>query len=184
MKDTALIIVDIQNDYFQGGAFELEGTESAAQKAAQILELFRGNGMPVIHIQHESRTPEAGFFLPGTQGAEIHPAVTPQEGETVILKNYPNSFRETHLESTLHKLNVKNVVIIGMMTLMCIDATTRAASDLGFTTTVLHDACAARALEFNGVEVPAAHVHAAFLAALNLSYATVKTVDSFANRLS
>ncbi|WP_320171250.1 cysteine hydrolase family protein [Maridesulfovibrio sp.] len=183
MEKTALIIVDIQNDYFPGGAFEQEGAEAAAEKASKILDTFRKKGMPVIHIRHETLNPATGFFLPGTDGAGIHQSVIPNDDETVILKNYPNSFRKTNLETTLRGLDVGKVVIIGMMTLMCIDATARAACDLGFEVTVLHDACATRALEFNGVKVPADHVQAAFLAALSLSYAKVETVDVFVGRV-
>ncbi len=173
MKKTALVIVDIQNDYFPGGAFEQEGAEQAARNAARILENFRRKGLPVIHIRHEALNPAAGFFLPGTKGAEIHPSVTPLETEEVLLKHYPNSFRETRLESILRELGVERLVVVGMMTLMCIDATVRAASDLGFEVLVAHDACAARSLEFAGVEVSAAQVHAAFLAALQMLYAEV-----------
>jgi len=183
MPQTALIIVDIQNDYFPGGAFELEGADAAAKKAAEALAAFRANKLPVIHIRHENLSPEAGFFLPGTKGAEIHPATAPLDGETVLAKHYPNSFRETGLEQELRKLDVRKVVVIGMMTLLCIDATVRAACDLGFEVVVLHDACAARALEFNGAVVPAAQVHAAFLAALRLFYAEVVATDALVGAL-
>ncbi|WP_163337457.1 cysteine hydrolase family protein [Desulfopila sp. IMCC35008] len=179
MKKTALIIVDIQNDYFPGGRFEQEGANAAAEKASNALTAFREQALPVIHIHHESLQEGAGFFLPGTQGAEIHSSVAPVDGEIVILKHFPNSFRETELEKELRSQSIERVVITGMMTLMCIDATTRAASDLGFEVTVLHDACAARSLEFNGITVPAAHVHAAFLAALNMTYAEVTDTTSF-----
>lgn len=179
MKNTALIIVDIQNDSFPGGNFEQEGAEAAAGKATQALNHFRKNGMPIVHIRHESLQPDAGFFLPGTPGAEIHASVTPKESETVVLKHFPNSFLKTDLEATLRDLGAERVVIIGMMTLMCVDATARAAKDLGFEVVVLNDACAARALQFGDTAVPAAHVHAAFLAALQMGYAEVVTTDEF-----
>lgn len=183
MKKTALLLVDIQNDYFPGGNFEQENAEAAAGRAAEVLAGFRERGMPVIHIRHESLQEGAGFFLPGTPGAEIHPAVTPGEGEPVILKHYPNSFRETGLEAQLRALGVERVIITGMMTLMCIDATTRAAADLGYDVVVLSDACAARALEFEGTVVEAAQVHAAFLAALSMFYAEVTDTASFIKTL-
>jgi nicotinamidase-related amidase len=183
MQQTALLIVDIQNDYFPGGAFELEGAEAAAKNAAKALAAFRAKKLPILHIRHENPSSEAGFFLPGTHGAEIHPEAAPLAGEKVLIKHFPNSFLETGLEQELRRLEVGKVVVIGMMTLLCIDATVRAARDLGFEVVVLHDACAARDLEFNGVAAPAAQVHAAFLAALQLFYAEVVNTDSIVNAL-
>ena len=179
MKKTALLIVDIQNDYFPGGKFELVGADAAAQNTAKAISAFREMQLPIIHIHHENHQPEAGFFLPGTKGAEIHKTVSPLGGEKMILKHFPNSFRETDLEEYLRLHNIERLVITGMMTLMCIDATSRAACDLGFEVVVLDDACAARSLEFQDITVPAAHVHASFLAALSMFYAQVVETDTF-----
>ena len=127
----------------------------------------------MIHVQHIAGRPEAGFFLPGTAGAEIHPLVAPRSGETVIVKHYPNSFRETPLLGTLNAAGIDSLIICGAMSHMCIDATTRAAFDLGFSCTVAADACATKDLTFHGDTVPAAKVHAAFMAALSMPYARV-----------
>jgi nicotinamidase-related amidase len=173
MPDTALLIIDIQNDYFPGGAMELEGADAAGAKAGAALEKFRKHGDPVIHVRHLSVRPGSTFFLPGTKGAEIHASVSPRDVETVIEKNFPNSFRGTKLEQTLKESGVKNLVIAGMMTHMCVDATVRHAADLGYKITLLGDACATRAQSYAGEQVPARQVHAAFLAALNGFYAKV-----------
>jgi nicotinamidase-related amidase len=178
MDDSALLIVDIQNDYFPGGAMQLEGADAAAANAARVLSDFRGRQKPVIHVRHLSVRPGATFFLPGTRGAEIHSSVQPVSGETVIEKNFPNAFRGTGLREFLEKHNTKNLVIAGMMTHMCVDATVRHAADLGYSITLLGDACATRAQSYGGDTVPARQVHAAFLAALNGFYAKViKTHD-------
>jgi nicotinamidase-related amidase len=170
---TALLLIDIQNDYFPGGAMELVGAEAAARQAARLLALFRQRSLPVFHVQHFSVRPGATFFRPGTPGVEIHPGVQPAAGEPVIAKNFPNGFRATTLEQALRGAGVDALVVAGMMTHMCVDTTVRAASDLGFGCTVAHDACATRDLAFGGTTVPAAQVHAAFLAALNGAYAKV-----------
>ena len=107
---------------------------------------------------------------------EIHTSVTPQQGETVFQKHFPNSFRETPLFDHLSQPGIKKLVIAGMMTHMCIDATTRAAYDLGFECLLAHDACATRDLKFKDKLIPASHVHGAFLAALE-SYARVLSVE-------
>lgn len=173
----ALLIVDIQNDYFPGGAMTLVGSEAAGLRAKALLAAFRERGLPVIHVQHLGTRPGAGFFLPGTPGAEIHASVAPAAGETVVVKHFPNAFRETGLADALAAAGARQLVIAGMMTHMCVDATTRAAADAGYQCTLAHDACATRDLAFGGTAVPAAQVHAAFLAALSGSYAKVCTAD-------
>jgi len=172
---TALLLIDIQNDYFPGGKMALEGSVEAGARAGELLAAFRRAGRPVIHIQHFSLYPGATFFLPATPGVEIHPCVAPQAGEPVIEKHFPNSFRETTLLATLREKGIDELLIAGMMTHMCVDATVRAACDLGLRCRVASDACATRTLAFSGEPVPAAHVQGAFLAALQGMYATVGT---------
>ena len=173
MPDTALLIIDIQNDYFPGGAMELEGSDAAGAKAAIAIKSFREKNLPVIHVRHLSVRPGATFFIPGTKGAEIHASVKPNGGEAVIEKNFPNGFRGTALEARLNDSGIKNLVVAGMMTHMCVDASVRHAADLGYKVTLLGDACATRAQSYGGETVPARQVHAAFLAALNGFYAKV-----------
>jgi len=176
---TGLLLVDLQNDYFPGGAMELVGAEAVADRARELLQRFRAVGAPVWHVQHLTERPGATFFLPGTPGAEIHPALQPEDGETVVVKHFPNAFRETRLMESLREAGVEALVIAGAMSHMCIDATTRAAADLGFLCTVVADACATRDLAFRGEAVPARQVHAAFMAALNGVYARVATLEAF-----
>jgi len=140
-----------------------------------LLAAFRRTGLPVIHVQHISTRPGATFFLPDTQGAEIHECVAPQEGETIVRKHFPNSFRETPLLEHLRSRNITGLVIAGMMTHMCVDTTTRAAADLGFACQLAHDACATRALSFDGATVSAADVQTAFVASLNGFFAKVQS---------
>ncbi len=182
--NTALVIVDIQNDYFPGGRLPLVGPVEASQQAGCLLEQFRRVRWPVIHIQHLAVRPGATFFLPGTPGADFHPNVQPLPDETIVQKNFPNSFRETPLLDVLREQQVNRLIICGMQTNMCVDATTRAAADYGFECTVAADGCAARNLTFDGHSVPAEQVHYAFLAALNGSYARVLKVDQIVAQLS
>jgi nicotinamidase-related amidase len=173
MAEDALLVIDIQNDYFPGGRMALEGAEAAAANAARILNQFRARNLPIIHVRHLSVRPGATFFLPGTEGAEIREAVRPAAGERVVEKNFPNSFRQTALQELLKEKGVESLVVAGMMTHMCVDASVRAAADLGYRVTLLADACATRAQSFGGETVPARQVHVAFLAALNGAYARV-----------
>jgi nicotinamidase-related amidase len=174
----ALILIDIQNDYFPGGRMELFDSTEAAGAAARLLGCFRKASWPVYHIQHISSQPNAIFFLPGTPGADIHPSVAPLTNETVITKHYPNSFRETDLLERLKAAGIDQLLICGMMTSMCVDATVRAAFDLGFTCTIAKDACATRDLMLDGETVPARQVQIAFLSPLSAVYAKIRTTDA------
>jgi nicotinamidase-related amidase len=176
---TALLLIDIQNDYFPGGAMELDGSEAAAQCAALLLAAFRNRDLPIIHVQHVSTRPGATFFLPNTRGVEIHESVAPLQGETIVRKHFPNSFRETPLLEHLRDRNITDLVIAGMMTHMCVDTTTRAAADLGFGCRLAHDACATRSLSFGGSTVAAADVQTAFIASLNGLFARVKSAGEW-----
>lgn len=178
MSQQAIVVVDFQNDYLTSGSWPLVGIDAAVQKAAQVIKDARSKGVPVIHVRHES--PEgAPFFVAGSSGAEIIPAVAPNDGEQVVVKKYPNAFRDTDLKSKLDAEGVTDVVIVGAMTHMCIDATARAAADHGYNVTVIEDAAATRDAEFNGLIVPTGQVHAAFMAALRFAYAKVVPAGDF-----
>jgi nicotinamidase-related amidase len=176
---TALILVDIQNDYFPGGKGELYEPIAASLRARELLDHFRRMHWPLVHIQHVAIKPGAKTMLPGSVGGQIHENVRPieSEHEVVFQKHYPNSFRDTPLLDYLKQQGVTRVVICGMQTNMCVDATTRAAFDFGFECVVAHDACAARTLAFQGQTIPAPQVHGAFLAALAASYGKVLSVE-------
>ena len=174
-----LVLVDIQNDYFPGGKMALAGMERAAGNARRLLQEFRNRQLPVFHVRHISKRPGATFFLPGTQGAEIHETMAPKPAETVIEKHFPNSFRNASLLEHLKQAQVEEVVVCGAMSHMCIDATVRAAFDFGFSCIVVEDACATRDLQHKGKTVEADQVHSAFMAALSAPYAKVIAADEF-----
>jgi nicotinamidase-related amidase len=169
---TALLLIDIQKDYFPGGKFPLVEPLEAAKKAYMLLQCFREHGGRHVHIQHISLKPDAAFFVRGDSGSDIHDAVAHFEGEPIVYKHYPNSFRETNLLEMLKEWEIERVVICGMMTHMCVDATVRAAADLGFDVIVAEDACATRDLQYGDTLIPAEHVHKSFLAAFK-SYGKV-----------
>lgn len=185
MENTALLIIDVQNDYFPEGKMTLEKAEQAAQNILKVLEYFRENNLPVIHIQHISTNEGAAFFLPDTDGAKINHLVLPMEDEKIIVKHFPNSFRETDLLSFLQSKKIKNLVMTGMMTDICVEATTRAAFDFGFINTIVGDATATRNRELNGEVVKAADVQKSFLAgisALGNLYANVMNTNEFLSK--
>lgn len=166
---TALLIVDIQYFYFPGEGPGLEGAAEAAQAAQKVLATFRGKQLPVVHVKHAA-----------ARGADIHVDVAPVEGEKVITKQEVNSFVGTDLLEHLRQNDVNRLVIIGMQTHMCLEAAVRAASDYGFDCIVASDACATRDLQFGGVTIKAADVHASTFATLvSGRYARVVTLEEF-----
>lgn len=183
MKPT-LLIIDIQNDYFESGKMELVKMDEAAGNAEKLLSYFRKTNLPIAFIQHLATKPNSSFFIPGTSGAEIHDSIQPLESETVIIKNFPNSFRNTNLHRYLQTLDSKDLVICGAMSHMCIDTTTRAAADLGYSCTLISDACATLDLTFNDQKVKAADVQIAYMAALNGTFAQVISTNQFLDTTS
>jgi nicotinamidase-related amidase len=157
---TALLIIDIQDFYFPGGRIPLVNPEAASEKVAAVLQLFRSQNLPVIHIQH-------------TGGVPIHKNVAPLEGEKVITKKEANGFNGTDLLNYLMTLKVKRLVICGMQTQMCVEATTRAAYDLGFRCIVVEDACATRNLKYGRRTIFATDVQACALTIMNGYYASI-----------
>jgi len=178
MTKRALIVVDLQNEYLPTGKLPLAGIDAALDTAARVIADARRRGDKVIHVRHESAG-DVPFFVPGSDGVLIHPQVAPQDGEHVVTKNFPNSFLKTDLKETLDSDGIEDVTVIGAMSHMCIDATTRAAADFGYKATVVHDACATRELEFEGKVVPAEQVHTALMSALAFGYATVASAESY-----
>jgi nicotinamidase-related amidase len=182
MTKKALIVIDIQNDYFpnyDGAKWPLIGMEEAAAKAARVIKASRDAGDLVVNIRHEFLSADAPFFSPGSSGAAIHEVAIPAEGEAVITKHHTNAFRDTDLKETLDAHGIEEVVIVGAMVHNCVDAATRAAFDYGYAVTVIHDAVATLDMEFGGVLVPATQVHAAWMAELAFAYATMKSTEDY-----
>lgn len=174
----ALLIIDVQNDYFPNGKCELYKSEEALSTIKKLLEDFRKRGLPVFYIQHVSSA-QAAFFNPETNGVQIHEGIKPLNTETVIVKHFPNSFYETKLQDELRKHEITDLTVCGMMTHMCVDTTVRAAKDYGYKITLISDGCATKDLEWNGVKFSAGTVQSVYMASLAQSFATVTTSENF-----
>lgn len=181
MPQPVLVMIDIQQDYFPGGAMALHKPEIAAHKAKRALERARELHIPRIIVQHIALSPNATFFRPDTPGAALHPDFAPQGDDRHLVKHYANAFRDTTLYRDFVRLGADRLILAGMMTHMCIDTTCRAAADMGYPVTLLGDATATRDLTFGGTRVGALDVQAAYLAALNGSFADVVSTDTWVN---
>jgi nicotinamidase-related amidase len=171
LKESALILIDIQNTY-RRGLMQLTNVEPAIVEAQKLLKIARELKIPVIHIQHD-----AGVGSPYDVSADIGAIATevaPIAGEKVIVKNYPNSFVQTELDAELKSLGIKNIVLAGFMTHMCVNSTAHGAFNLGYAPTIVANATATRPLlSINGKVLSAEEVHLGALASSRDLYAVV-----------
>ncbi|AMB47028.1 MULTISPECIES: cysteine hydrolase family protein [Methylobacteriaceae] len=171
LSGSGLVMIDLQNTYREG-VMRLEGVEPAIREAQALLERARAAGIPVFHVRHDAG-PGSPYDLTAAIG-QISDEVAPRDGEPVITKAYPSSFVGTDLQAQLEAAGIKDVILAGFMTHMCVNSTARSAFNLGFRPTVVASATATRALPGpDGATVPAAAVQAASLAALGDLFAVV-----------
>jgi nicotinamidase-related amidase len=172
LANAAIVVIDAQQEYVDG-LLPLRGVGPALAEIGRLLARARAASAPVIHIVHQGGS--AGPFAPGSRGAEVASPATPAPNEPVLTKRLPNAFASTDLADRLHALKRPEIVVVGFMTHMCVEATARAAIDLGLKATVVANATATRDLPdpLTGEAVPAAEVQRNALAALADRFATV-----------
>ena len=171
LRESALILIDLQNTY-RRGVMQLSGVEQAIAEAAKLLEMARDLKVPVIHIQHDGG-PGTPYDVRAEIGA-ISDEVAPIAGEPVITKNYPNSFVQTDLDERLKALGIHQIMLAGFMTHMCINSTAHGGFNLGYAPTIVASATATRALEgANGVVLTAQQMHDAAIASTRDLYAAI-----------
>lgn len=169
----ALILIDFQNDYFEGGAMELKNISKALDNANILIQKAKKECLNIYIIKHISTRKGATFFLPNSEGVKLHKNLDTKD-TTTITKHFPNSFRETKLHDILQKSNIKELIICGAMTHMCVDSTVRAGFDLGYKITLVQDACATKDLTFRNNTIKAKKVHNSFVSALGSVFCQVK----------
>ena len=168
----ALIVIDLQNDYFPGGKMQLDNTQEVLENTNKLIKYAREQEYKIYFIQHIAKKEDAPFFVRNTQGVKLYNKLDLQN-DLVIIKNYPNSFRETNLHEELLKHNIQDLLICGAMTHMCIDTTTRAAFDLGYKCTLVSDCCATKELKFQEKTIKSEDVQNSCLAALNGTFCDI-----------
>lgn len=137
----ALLVIDLQNDYFHGGKFPLWNTEVVLKNAEGAIARANAQGIPVIHIQHIARG-AAPFFNEGSPGAAIHPRIlAAAPGAPVVVKEFADGFEKTNLEKTLTQLGVTDLLVCGMMTHNCVTHTAISKAAEKYNVSVLGDCC-------------------------------------------
>jgi nicotinamidase-related amidase len=138
----ALLVIDLQNDYFPGGKFPLWNTDAILQNIERAIAKANAQGIPVIHIQHVAKQGMAPFFNEGTPGADIHPSILAAAPKApVVVKEFADSFEQTNLEETLTKLGVTDLLVCGMMTQNCVTHTAISKAVEKYNVTILPDCC-------------------------------------------
>lgn len=173
----ALLLIDVQNDYFAGEKSELDDTPSALENIEKLLRYFRGKALPVIHVRHVNIR-GGGFFPDGYGRFLIHKNLMPREGDYLVIKHAPNPFFETLLPGIIKDNSISELVICGRMSRMCADTTARACADFGVKAILIEDACAAKSLTQHGEEIHAA-ARDVFKASLSGAFANVMEASRF-----
>lgn len=171
MADGVLLIIDAQREYTDG-LLPLPGVGMAVEALGTLLEKARAAGTPVVHVRHQSK---GKAFNPSSTGYEIVSQLTPRAGETIVDKGLPNAFAGTELGKHLAASARKNLIVGGFMTHMCVSATVRAATDLGFMSTIAADTVATRDLPdaTGGATIGAEEINRVTLAALSDRFAWI-----------
>ena len=170
-SDSALLIIDMQQGIQR--VDRPRNNPKAESCIAQLLERWRTAGWPVVHIRHISREPDS-VFAPGQPGALFQPALSPRDSEQVFEKNVTDAFTHTGLERWLRIRGIDSLVIVGVASENSVEATARSASNLGFATCVVADACFTFAkADFAGRPRTADEVHDMAMANLQGEYADV-----------
>ena len=178
----ALLVVDVQNEYFTG---KLPITYPAGSLANVLsaMDAAREHGVPVVAIQHESPQPDAPVFRKGSKEWELHPQVSARPHEVLIHKSLPGSFTGTQLETWLREHSVGTVVIAGYMTQMCCDTTARQAMHLGFAGEFLSDGTGTLAIKNDAGEISDEELHRAILVTQQMRFSRVMKTREWIKRL-
>jgi len=172
LRAASVLVIDAQREYLDG-ALPLAGVERALDEIATLLTMARRAGAAIVHVKHRGRA--GGAFDPDAPRGAILPQAAPLDGEAVIEKTLPNAFAGTDCRAVLEKLGRRDLVVAGFMTHMCVEATARAALDLGFNSAIVAAATATRDLPdaLGGAPLAAADVQRNALAALADRFAVI-----------
>lgn len=178
----ALLAIDVQNEYFDGG---LPATHPAGslENILTAMDAAQAGDIPVVLIQHQASQPDAPYFAPQSHGWELLPEIADRPRDHLIHKTLPGSFTHTDLEPWLREREVDAVTICGYMTHMCCDATARQAFHRGFAVEFLCDATGTLALDNQGGKVTAEELHRAVLAAQAARFSQVVTTSAWRDML-
>lgn len=178
----ALLVIDVQNEYFTG-ALPITHPAGHLEQILKAIEAAAGK-VPTVVIQHHFPQPEMPFFQKGTPGWELHSEIKARPHDLLIEKTMPGSFTNTTLEDWLKENGISTVTIAGYMTHMCCDTTARQAVHRGFTVEFLKDATGTLDLSNEAGEVTAEELHRSILCAQQMLLSEVIDVETWIDRIT
>ena len=184
MANRALIVIDVQNEYFDGALpISDPSPETSLANIGRAMDAATGAGVPVIVVQHGDADPDASMFREGTHAWELHPEIDRRSRDHLVAKTLPGSFTGTPLESILADAEIDTVAIAGYMTHMCVDTTSRQAAHLGLSVEILNDATGTLSLDNVGGAATGEELHRATLVAQGQFLADVVSTDDWVGRI-
>jgi nicotinamidase-related amidase len=178
----ALLVIDVQNEYFTG-KLPVSYPAGSLANVLSAMDAARVHGVPVIAIQHAAPQPDSAVFRKGSKEWELHPEIAARPHDALIQKSLPGSFTGTPLEAWLRERGVDTVVIAGYMTQMCCDTTARQAMHLGFNVEFLSDATGTLNIQNEAGEVSGEELHRAILVTQQMRFSEVLPAGKWIERL-
>jgi nicotinamidase-related amidase len=179
----ALLVIDVQNEYFTG-KLPVSYPQGSLEQITRAMSAAHELGIPIVLIQHSAPQPDSATFRRGSNAWELHPAVAQLPHTVLIEKSLPGSFTGTELEPWLHDHEIDTVVISGYMTQMCCDTTARQASHLGFGVEFLSDATGTLAFKNSAGEITDEELHRAILVTQQIRFSQVLSTTEWITRVS
>jgi nicotinamidase-related amidase len=183
MAKRALLIIDVQNEYFTG-KLPIIYPAGSLDNVLQAMDAASAAGVPVVVIQHGAPQPDSATFRRGSREWELHPAVAGRPRAMLIEKTLPGSFTGTQLAAWLHEREIDTVVIAGYMTQMCCDTTARQAMHQGLNVEFLSDATGTLAVKNGAGAVTAEELHRTILVTQAMRFSTVLSTAEWIARLT
>lgn len=179
----ALLVIDVQNEYFTG-QLPVTYPEGSMANILKAINAAQDNSIPVVVIQHTAPQENSKTFRKGTEGWKLHPEISAESYDHLVEKNLPGSFTGTDLEQWLRERGIDTLVITGYMTQMCCDTTARQAAHLGFAVEFLSDATGTLQISNYAGTVTAEELHKAILVTQAMRFSKVMTTEAWMKGLS
>ncbi len=180
----ALLVIDVQNEYFPGGALPISHPQNHLQNILETMDAAASNALTTVVIRHHQPDPNSPIFRKDSEQWDLHPEVASRPHDLLLDKQLPGSFTNTRLEEFLRRRGIDTVTIAGYMTQVCCDTTAREAFHRGFKVEFLSDATGTLDVENSAGKASAEQLQNAILVSQQMFISEVISKDEFIDRTS